>query len=49
MEQKRIEELNHMCAEMRRDVLRMAKAAGNSGAHFGGTLSMIEIAAALYA
>lgn len=48
MDQKRIEELNHVCLEMRKDVLRMAKAAGSSGAHFGGTLSMIEIAAALY-
>lgn len=48
MNQERVDELNRICADMRRDVLRMAKAAGSSGLHFGGTLSMIEIAAALY-
>ena len=48
MEEKRIEELKQYCHLMRQDVLRMAKAAGSSGLHFGGSLSMIEIAAALY-
>lgn len=48
MEDKRIKELKQACVEMRQDVMKMAKAAGSSGAHFGGTLSMIEIAAALY-
>lgn len=33
---------------MRADCLRMAQASGKNGMHFGGTLSMIEIAAALY-
>lgn len=33
---------------MRKDCLRMAQASGTNGMHFGGTLSMIEIAAALY-
>lgn len=34
--------------QMRRDSLRMSLAAGPSGAHFGGGLSMIEIMAVLY-
>lgn len=34
--------------EMRLDCLRMAQASGKQGMHFGGTLSMIEIVAALY-
>lgn len=33
---------------MRLDCLKMSEAAGNSGMHFGGSLSMIEIAYALY-
>ncbi len=36
------------CRMMRIDCLKMAEAAGNSGMHFGGSLSMIEIAYALY-
>lgn len=48
MEQKRIEELRLICKEMRKDVLRMAKAAGPAGAHFGGSFSMIEMVAVLY-
>lgn len=42
------EELEYACKQMRKDCLIMADAAGNSGLHFGGTLSMIEIVAALY-
>ena len=48
MKQERIKELNQICLEMRKDTLRMAKAAGASGLHFGGTLSMIELMAVLY-
>jgi len=33
---------------MRLDILKMAVAAGDSGLHFGGTLSLIEIIASLY-
>ncbi len=33
---------------MREDCLKMAQASGKNGMHFGGTFSMIEIAAALY-
>lgn len=36
------------CRNMRIDCLKMSEAAGNSGMHFGGSLSMIEIAYALY-
>lgn len=42
------EQLELTCKKMRRDCLVMADAAGNSGLHFGGTLSMIEIVATLY-
>lgn len=42
------EKLIHACKEMRKDCIVMADAAGSSGMHFGGALSMIEIAAALY-
>lgn len=48
MDQTRVDELNHSCREMRKGILRMAKAAGGSGLHFGGSLSLIEIAASLY-
>ena len=48
MNQKRIMELEKACAEMRLDILRMGKAAGNAGLHFGGSLSMVEILASLY-
>ena len=34
--------------EMRIDILRMALAAKSQGAHLGGSLSMVEIMAALY-
>lgn len=33
---------------MRKDILKMAMAAGDSGLHFGGSLSLIEIIASLY-
>lgn len=36
------------CCEMRRDILRMALAAKSHGAHLGGSLSAVEILAALY-
>lgn len=36
------------CQCMRRDCLKMAKAAGMQGFHFGATLSIIEIVAVLY-
>ncbi len=42
------EQLESICRSMRRDCLIMADAAGKSGLHFGGTLSMIEIVATLY-
>lgn len=42
------EQLELVCRNMRRDCLVMADAAGVSGLHFGGTLSMIEIIATLY-
>lgn len=41
-------EIKELCHRMRIDCLAMAEAAGSSGMHFGGTLSMIEIIAALY-
>lgn len=41
-------ELEHICNEMRQDILRMSRSAGDSGMHFGGTLSMIEIVCVLY-
>ena len=34
--------------EMRRDILRMGLAAKSAGAHFGGSLSLVEVIAALY-
>lgn len=34
--------------EMRRDIIEMTFSAGNMGAHLGGSLSMVEILAALY-
>ncbi len=36
------------CTEMRRDILRMALAAKREGGHLGGSLSAVEILAALY-
>lgn len=42
------EQLELVCKKMRRDCLVMADAAGHSGLHFGGTLSMIEIVGTLY-
>lgn len=48
MDENRIHELNEICRSMRRDILKMSNSAGSSGVHFGGSLSMVEIAAALY-
>lgn len=36
------------CSEMRKDIIRMTYSVGNTGAHIGGSLSMVEIMAALY-
>ena len=43
-----IKDLGKKCTEIRKDILVMADAAGESGLHFGGSLSMVEIAAVLY-
>lgn len=48
MKQEIISKLKIACVEMRRDCLKMAEAAGSAGAHYGGTLSLIEIIASLY-
>ncbi len=48
LDRKTLEELTDICAGMRQDCLTMAKAAGAEGFHFGASLSMVEIAAALY-
>lgn len=45
---KTINEIKAAAAQMRRDAINMTQNAGNSGAHIGGTLSMIEIMATLY-
>lgn len=42
------EEWKKLCKDMRKDCIIMADSAGDSGLHFGGSLSMIEIIAALY-
>lgn len=36
------------CTEMRMDILRMGLGSRNAGAHFGGSLSLVEVIAALY-
>ncbi|MBR3721488.1 MAG: transketolase [Selenomonadaceae bacterium] len=41
-------DMREVCRLMRIDCLKMAEAAGNFGMHFGGSLSLIEIVAALY-
>ena len=41
-------DLQQICAKMRRDCITMADAAGSTGLHFGGSLSLIEIVATLY-
>lgn len=40
--------LSELCRKMRIDCLDLAEAAGSSGMHFGGSLSLIEIVATLY-
>lgn len=42
------DELIEAAQKMRLDCLRMSRASGREGMHFGGALSMIEIAAVLY-
>lgn len=41
-------EWNELCKNMRKDCIIMADSAGDSGLHFGGSLSIIEIVATLY-
>lgn len=48
MDKIKVETLQKVCRDMRKDCLIMAKAAGNQGFHFGATLSIIEIVAVLY-
>lgn len=48
MNAKSMEELRKMADEMRYMAVEMAYAAGNKGAHLGGSLSSIEIFAVLY-
>lgn len=48
MDEAAVDKLRRAAKQMRKDCLVMALAAGNAGAHLGGSLSMIEIAAALY-
>ncbi len=43
-----IEALTQQAQAIRRDLLRMGKAAGPVGLHFGGSLSIVEIVATLY-
>ena len=48
MDKELYELCNNAALQMRKDSLRMSLAAGNSGAHYGGGLSMIEIMDVLY-
>lgn len=48
MEKKEIDKLDAMARAMRRDCIAMGLAAGGAGAHMGGSLSCVEILAALY-
>lgn len=41
-------ELKSICGKMRQNCLTMAKAAGSQGFHFGASMSIIELVAALY-
>ncbi len=47
-EKNLLEECRAMCIRMRKNSLKMSFAAGRTGAHLGGGLSMIEIMAVLY-
>ena len=47
-EKNLLEECRAMCIRMRKNSLKMSLAAGRTGAHLGGGLSMIEIMAVLY-
>ena len=48
MDQRLYDKCQNAALEMRKDSLRMSLAAGASGAHYGGGLSMIEIMDVLY-
>jgi transketolase len=48
MEQQLLDKIKLMAKNMRRRILDMAYAAGSSGAHLGGALSMVELLAVLY-
>ena len=48
-EKEKIMKCQKAADEMRRDIIEMAFSTGNTGAHLGGSLSMVEILAALYA
>ena len=48
MDEKLYEKCQNAALQMRQDSLRMSLAAGASGAHYGGGLSMIEIMDVLY-
>ena len=41
-------DIEKICVEMRKDIIRMTYSVGNIGAHIGGALSLVEIFAALY-
>lgn len=46
---KEIDELNKIASGMRCDIMKMALASGQKGAHIGGGLSIVEILTVLYA
>ncbi len=48
VEKEKIIRCQKAADEMRRDIIEMAFLTGNQGAHLGGSLSMVEILAALY-
>lgn len=48
MDVREKDELEKICRQMRLDCLKMGKAAGVNGFHYGATLSVIEITAVLY-
>lgn len=48
MEEKNLDELRNLADRIRITAIEMAHAAGNKGAHLGGSLSSVEIFAVLY-
>ena len=48
MENNMIEQCRAASTIMRQDILQMGMRAGSAGAHYGGSLSMVEILAVLY-